>query len=69
VTDTRHNCDFDGNIEMPCDGYGAAITRCVEDEEGKFWVDNGEYCTQVAYCPYCGEKAPSVPVPTVYVPP
>lgn len=25
---------------------------------GQFWVSNGEYGTQVNYCPKCGAKAP-----------
>ena len=49
-----HYCDF---YYMPSDGYGAAINSCSEIEEGELWVDNGEYASQVNYCPYCGFKA------------
>jgi len=45
-------------LNRPYKMYGGAITRCWEDEEGQFWVDNGEYCSQVNYCPYTGTKAP-----------
>ena len=39
--------------------YGPAFDQCKEEEEsGRFWVDNGEYKSQVNYCPYCGAKAP-----------
>ena len=37
--------------------YGGAIYDCEENEDGELWVDNGEYASQVNYCPYCGYKA------------
>ena len=37
--------------------YGGAISFCESDAEGRFWVDNLEYRSQVSYCPFCGEKA------------
>jgi wobble nucleotide-excising tRNase len=37
--------------------YGGAIRRCQEDEDGTLWVDNGEYASQVNYCPFCGYQA------------
>ncbi len=49
-----HRCKVRGEYGM----YGAAITRCREDEDGRFWVDNKEYESQVNYCPQCGAKAP-----------
>lgn len=49
----RHVCQG----YLPVGGYGAAVTCCVEDEEGKLWVANGEYESQVNYCPYCGFRA------------
>jgi hypothetical protein len=55
-----HSCEG----RAPSDGYGEAIDLCVEieDQPGKFWVGNSEYGSQVAYCPFCGEKAPVAPV-------
>jgi hypothetical protein len=50
----KHNCEK----ALPQSGYGAAIEYCYEDENKKFWVGNGEYGSQVNYCPFCGEKAP-----------
>ena len=47
---------------LPHDGYGTAIDGCEEDLKGRFWVGNGEYGSQVFFCPYCGAKAPSPPV-------
>jgi len=37
-------------------GYGQAIDVCWE-EEGELWASNGEYSTQVNFCPFCGYKA------------
>ena len=54
-----HSCEFS---HAPFDAYGPAIEYCRESD-GEFWVDNGEYATQVNYCPWCGEKAPK-PVET-----
>ena len=51
----KHKCY--GNT--PVAGYGAAVCWCEEDEEGRLWVDNGEYSSQVNYCPYCGFRAPT----------
>jgi len=42
-------------------GHGEAISSCDEDTEGRFWVSNDEYASQVAFCPYCGKKAPTQP--------
>ena len=43
-------------------GCGAAIGNCEEDEDGVFWVENGEYASPVLFCPYCGVKS-SKPIP------
>lgn len=51
----RHECSGG----LPESGYGAAVDMCVEDNDGKLWVDNGEYSSQVNYCPYCGFRAPT----------
>ena len=50
----RHICNFNS----PNGGYGTAIDECYECEDGTFWVSNGEYSSQVNYCPVCGEEAP-----------
>lgn len=45
--------------EVPCKshGYGAAIDECIEDLDGRLFVSNGEYGSQVNFCPVCGYKA------------
>ena len=55
---TRHEC----SRQFPGAGYGDAITECSENEHGEFWAGNDEYGTQVAFCPFCGAKAPSQPI-------
>lgn len=42
----------------PDDLFGVAIRYTCIDDEGKMWVGNDEYETQVNYCPMTGEKAP-----------
>jgi ligand-binding sensor domain-containing protein len=37
--------------------WGDAITYTRIDEQGKMWVGNGEYESQVNYCPMTGEAA------------
>lgn len=46
---------------LPEAAYGAAIVTCYEDENGKLWVSNDEYASQVNYCPYCGCRAREKP--------
>tara|TARA_Y100000310_G_scaffold508_1_gene750 strand:+ start:470 stop:661 length:192 start_codon:yes stop_codon:yes gene_type:complete len=36
--------------------WGPAVTVCFENENGMF-VCNGEYVSQVNYCPFTGKKA------------
>jgi len=48
-----HKCEG----ELPKDGYGAAINICIELKNGELWVGNGEYGSQVNYCPFCGKEA------------
>lgn len=36
--------------------YGQAIEHVFE-ENGEFYAGNGEYYTQVNYCPFCSKKA------------
>lgn len=47
-----HRCEK----SLPETAYGAAITYCYEDTNGKLWITNEEYASQVNYCPYCGYK-------------
>lgn len=42
---------------LPEAAYGKAITYCYDDIDGKLWITNEEYASQVNYCPYCGQKA------------
>ncbi len=49
-----HGCDG----TLPHDGYGEAVDECSENDHGEFWCGNGEYGSQVNYCPYCGARAP-----------
>jgi len=37
--------------------YGCAIWVCYEDKLDELVVENGEYGSQVNYCPYCGYEA------------
>ena len=50
----KHKCD----LGLPHGAFGSAVKECVEDDEGRLWAGNGEYESQVDYCPYCGFKAP-----------
>jgi hypothetical protein len=38
-------------------GYGPAVARCVEAEDGTLWVgnDNG-FASRVRFCPFCGAE-------------
>jgi hypothetical protein len=51
----KHDCELDS----PEKAYGDAVTWCLEEKDGTFWVGNGEYSSQVNYCPVCGTKAPT----------
>ncbi len=37
--------------------YGAAIDECHEDQDGCLFAGNGEYGSQVNFCPMCGYEA------------
>ena len=54
---SKHECEANYNY----DEYGIAISQCREEKDGRFWVGNGEYNNEVAYCPFCGEKAKTPP--------
>lgn len=49
-----HQCD----LNSPFDGHGPAVDSCDEYNDGTFWVGNGEYGSQVNFCPVCGAEAP-----------
>lgn len=52
----KHSCKSPPGIKARC--YGVAIDHCTEDDEGIFWAGNGEYRSQVNFCPFCGKEAP-----------
>jgi hypothetical protein len=39
------------------DGYGAAITCVYSLTDGSLWIGNGEYGSEVRFCPECGFKS------------
>lgn len=47
--------------ELPSTNCGDAFVLCYEDDRGALWVTNGEYGSQVAFCPYCGTAASAKP--------
>lgn len=48
-----HHCDVPGVYFL----YGQAIDECQEDADGFLFVSNGEYGSQVNFCPICGYEA------------
>lgn len=48
-----HYCE----IPFKYHSRGSAIDDCVEDLDGCLFVGNGEYGSQVNYCPMCGYEA------------
>lgn len=46
------------NYNAPYKLWGDAITYTRIDEKGRMWAGNGEYETQVNYCPFTGTPAP-----------
>lgn len=57
-TKPGHFCEDD---YLPSAMHGDAVTKCAEMETGELWVSNGEYASQVNFCPFCGFAA-RVPV-------
>jgi len=53
----QHMCRANYNYRL----YGIAVDGCYEDEDGRFWITNGEYESEVAYCPVCGKQATTLP--------
>ena len=43
----------------PAKMWGQAVTHVEVDKNGKMWVHNEEYATQVNYCPFTGAPAPT----------
>lgn len=43
--------------KSPDELFGPAVTTVLMDEEGKMWVENGEYSSQVNFCPFTGTPA------------
>lgn len=41
----------------PENTYGGAVDTTMEEQDGTMWVTNGEYTSQVNYCPITGKKA------------
>ena len=48
-----HQCD----LNSPYGACGEAINTCLESEDLTLWAGNGEYDSQVNYCPVCGYEA------------
>lgn len=46
------------NYYSPDDAYGNAVTYVRVEDNGKMWVGNGEYESQVNFCPFTGTPAP-----------
>lgn len=47
-----HNC----SPTQAHQGYAQSVTRCFEDQNGRFWLTNkdGRNMTQAQFCPFCG---------------
>ncbi len=55
-----HECKIPISTEFdddPREIWGGAIGKCTEYADGTLWVDNGEYGSQVNFCPFCGYEA------------
>lgn len=39
--------------------YGSAVSYSIIDSDGKMWIGNEEYESQVNYCPMTGKSAPT----------
>lgn len=48
-----HFCEIATKIHLG----GPAIDECFEDSDGLLFVSNGEYGSQVNFCPWCGYEA------------
>jgi len=45
------------NIELPSALHGGAMSEVIFTDNGEIWISNGEYASQVNYCPITGKKA------------
>jgi hypothetical protein len=43
--------------------WGQAVTHCEEEPNGTLWVQNGEFGSQVNFCPNCGFEARTKAIP------
>lgn len=68
MTYTKHPGDLAGghrcSLRTDHAAHGIAVDTCSEDLNGRLWVDNGEYASQVFFCPVCGMKARTAPADT-----
>ena len=44
------------SLSLPSSLYGEAVAAVIEID-GKLFVTNGEYASQVNFCPWCGQPA------------
>lgn len=45
------------DLKLPREGHGDAVDSVYERPDGTLWVGNGEYGSQVNFCPVCGVAA------------
>lgn len=45
------------HYKSPDSLYGPSITTIYMEDDGKMWVENGEYASQVNFCPFTGTPA------------
>lgn len=51
----KHHCEMPKNSEIYM--CGPAIDYCIEYDDDLLFAGNGEYESQVNFCPICGYKA------------
>jgi hypothetical protein len=53
-----HYCDPPVGYSIQRDRpYMEAFDQVYVQEDGSVWIGNGEYVSQVNFCPWCGKKA------------
>ena len=57
VIHSRFSDDFDHQDMFDGARFGPLILAVIEDDDGRMYVFNGEYASQVNYCPYTGQRA------------
>lgn len=71
----QHQCAVERKMHLGLNDYpirdpdrhgwvGDAIDCVIQDAQGRWWATNAEYFTQVNYCPFCGDAAPTTTRPT-----